>query len=128
MIRIVLVDDQAEFRATTRFLLSLQPDFEVVGEAGNGVEALEVVEQVRPDVVLMDVHMPILDGVAATKRMHATYPDVRILLFTSSDRDGYVAEGVRAGAVGYLLKNIRRQALDAAIRAASEGGEMSAGN
>jgi DNA-binding NarL/FixJ family response regulator len=121
MIRVVLVDDQADFRRIARLILSLTADIQVVGEAGNGIEALEVVERLRPDVVLMDVWMPLLDGVAATRQLRSTYPDVQVLLFTTVDHDGYVLEGVRAGAVGYLLKNVAREVLVAAIRAASEG-------
>jgi DNA-binding NarL/FixJ family response regulator len=120
VIRIVLVDDQADFRKTARLILSLQADMEVVGEAGNGVEALEVVEQVQPDVVLMDVHMPILDGIAATQQLHAAYPDLPIVLFTNSDHDAYVSEGLRAGAVGYLRKTVRREVLVSTLRAAGQ--------
>jgi DNA-binding NarL/FixJ family response regulator len=121
MIRVVLVDDQADFRRIVRVILSRNTNIEIVGEAGDGIEALELVEQLRPDVVLMDVWMPLLDGVAATKQLRIAYPDVQVLLFTSGDHDGYVLEGVRAGAVGYLLKNAQREVLVAAIRCASEG-------
>lgn len=121
MIRVALIDDQPDFRKITRKILSLQTDIEIVGEGGNGVEALEVVEQERPDVVLMDLHMPILDGVAATKQLHITYPDVQIILFTTFDHDSCISEGMRAGAVGYLLKTVPGNTLVAAIRAASQG-------
>ena len=118
MIRSVLVDDQPEFRQITRRLLALAPKFTVVGEAGNGLEALDVVAQVQPDVVLMDMQMPILDGVTTTTRLHAAYPDVQIVLLTSSDDDRAVQDGLRAGAVGYLRKPSRPDRLMAALRAA----------
>lgn len=120
MIRIVLVDDQPVFRSGFRTFLSIQPDMEVVGEAANGAEALEVVGTLRPDVVLMDVQMPVLDGVASTKRMRAAYPDVNIVLCTTFDADGYVLEGVRAGAVRYFLKDAEDDEILEAIRAASK--------
>lgn len=119
MIRLVLVDDHPVFRSGFRRFLSLQPDMEVVGEAANGAEALEVVGALLPDVVVMDVQMPVLDGVAATKRMRAAYPDVQIVLCTTFDTDDYVREGVRAGAVSYFLKDAEDNEILAAIRAAS---------
>lgn len=124
MIRIVLVDDQRMSRQITRRLLSMYADFVVVGEARDGIEALEVVEQALPDVVLMDVHMPLLDGVETTKRMRSMYPDVKIVLFSSVNHDSYVTEGMRAGAIGYLPKNTAPDVLVAAIRAASEGRQL----
>jgi DNA-binding NarL/FixJ family response regulator len=126
MIRIVLVDDQRMSRQITRRLLSMHADLMVVGEARDGIEALEVVSQAQPDVVLMDVHMPLLDGVETTKRMCSTYPDVKIVLFTSVNHDSYVAEGMRAGALGYLPKNTQPDVVVAAIRAASEGRQFDA--
>ncbi|MBV9791963.1 MAG: response regulator transcription factor [Chloroflexi bacterium] len=126
MIRIVLVDDQRMSRQITRRLLSMHADVTVVGEARDGIEALEVVSQARPDVVLMDVHMPILNGVETTKRMRSAYPDVKIVLFSSINHDSYVAEGMRAGAIGYLPKNTQPDVLVAAIRAASEGRQLDA--
>jgi YesN/AraC family two-component response regulator len=116
-IRILLVDDYPEIRHITRRLLARHPGMIVVGEAGNGAEALEVVRQLQPDVVLMDVYMPILDGVATTKQMRSAYPDLPIVLFTSCDHDGYVLEGLRAGAAGYLLKDVRTQVLVSTLRA-----------
>jgi DNA-binding NarL/FixJ family response regulator len=120
MIRIVLVDDQPVFRSGTRTFLSVQPDMEVVGEAGNGAEAFDVVAALRPDVVLMDVQMPVLNGIAATKRIHAAYPEVHIVLFTTFFSDE-VVEGLRAGALSYLLKDAEDEAILHAIRAASQG-------
>lgn len=121
MIRVVLVDDQSAVRSGVQAFLSVQPDIEVVGEASNGAEALAIVAQVHPDVVLMDVRMPVLDGVAATKRMRAAYPEIQIVLFTTFDSDGYVHEGVQAGAAGYLLKNASVQAIVEALHTASQG-------
>jgi len=121
MIRILLVDDQPLFREGLRTLLSLQPDFEMVGEAGNGEEAVHLAEQYRPDVVLMDVQMPVLDGVAATRRIHAALPDCRIIMLTTFDDDEHVFDGLRAGAVGYLLKDAPSAKLAEAIRAAARG-------
>ena len=105
-IRILLVDDQALFREGLHTLLSVQPDIEVIGEAENGAVAVEMVAQHRPDVVLMDVRMPVLDGVAATRQIQAAYPDSRVIMLTTFDDDEYVFEGLRAGAVGYLLKDV----------------------
>jgi CheY-like chemotaxis protein len=115
-IRILLVDDYPVIRQITRRLLARHPGMTVVGEASNGAEALELVMQLQPDVVLMDVYMPILDGVAATKQMRLAYPDLPIVLFTSCDHDGYVLEGLRAGAAGYLLKDVSTQVLVSTLR------------
>ena len=121
MIRILLVDDQALFREGLRTLLSVQPGLEVVGEAGNGEEALRQVATLRPDVVLMDLHMPVLDGVAATRRLRESWPDCRVIVLTTFDDDEYVFEGLRAGAVGYLLKDVPSGKLVEAIRATARG-------
>jgi DNA-binding NarL/FixJ family response regulator len=115
-IRILLVDDYPVIRQITRRLLTRHPGMIVVGEADNGAEALDLVMQVQPDVVLMDVYMPILDGVAATKQMRSAYPDLPIVLFTSCDHDGYVLEGMRAGAASYLLKDVSTQVLVSTLR------------
>lgn len=120
-IRILLVDDQALFREGLATLLSVQPDFEVVGEAANGEEALRVAAQTRPDVALMDLRMPALDGVAATRRLHQSQPDVRVIVLTTFDEDAYIFDGLRAGAVGYLLKDVPSEKLFEAIRAAARG-------
>ncbi len=118
MIRIVLVDDHLMFRTTTRLILSAQPDMVVVGEAGNGAEALDVVAHAQPDVVLMDVEMPILDGIAATRQLHAADPTLVIVLVTSYDHDTCVHEGLHVGAVGYLRKTMPQELLLTTIRAA----------
>jgi DNA-binding NarL/FixJ family response regulator len=120
-IRILLVDDQPLFREGLRTLLSVQADLVVVGEAGNGEEALRLAAATYPDVVLMDVQMPVLDGVAATRRLHADRPECRVIMLTTFDDDEDVFEGLRAGAVGYLLKDAPSGKLVEAIRAAARG-------
>ncbi len=120
-IRILLADDQALFREGLRTLLSVHPDFVVVGEAANGQEALQLAASLRPTVVLMDLRMPILDGVAATRRLHASQPECRVIILTTFDDDEYVFDGLRAGAVGYLLKDVPSEKLAEAIRAAARG-------
>jgi DNA-binding NarL/FixJ family response regulator len=120
-IRILLVDDQALFREGLRILLSSQPDFEVVAEAANGEEALRQAAVYRPDIVLMDLRMPVLDGVSATRRLHELYPLSRVIALTTFDDDEYIFEGLRAGAYGYLLKDVPSQKLFEAIYAANRG-------
>ena len=120
-IKILLVDDQALFREGLRTLLSVQPDLEVVGEAANGEEAVQQAMRLRPAVVLMDLQMPVLDGVAATRRLRADLPGSRVIVLTTFDDDEYVFEGLRAGAVGYLLKDAPSEKLFEAIRAAARG-------
>ncbi len=121
LIRILLVDDQALFREGLRTLLSAQPDFDVVGEAADGEEALRRAAKLRPSVVLMDLRMPVLDGVAATRRLHVAQPDCRVIALTTFDDDEYVFDALRAGAVGYLLKDASSEKLFEAIRAAARG-------
>jgi DNA-binding NarL/FixJ family response regulator len=106
LIKILLVDDQALFREGLRILLSSQPDFEVVAEAANGEEALRQAAIHQPNVVLMDLRMPVLDGVSATRRLHELYPQIRVIALTTFDDDEYIFEGLRAGAFGYLLKDL----------------------
>jgi DNA-binding NarL/FixJ family response regulator len=120
-IRILLVDDQPLFREGLRTLLSVQSDFEVVGEAGNGAEAIRLVRSLQPSVVLMDLQMPVLDGVAATRRLHEEQADCRVIVLTTFDDDEMVFDGLRAGAVGYLLKDAPSEKLAEAIRVAARG-------
>jgi len=120
-IRILIVDDQALFREGLRTLLSVQPDFEIVAEAGNGEEALRLAMQKHPEVVLMDLRMPVLDGVRATERLHDILPNCRVIVLTTFDDDELVFDGLRAGAIGYLLKDVPSSKLFDAIRAASRG-------
>ncbi len=121
MIRVLLVDDQALFCEGLRTLLDLQPDIEVVGEANNGREAIECVARAAPDVVLMDVQMPVLDGVAATRDIRAHHPNTQVIVLTTFDDDEYVFEALRAGAVGYLLKDVASDRLAEAVRSAARG-------
>jgi DNA-binding NarL/FixJ family response regulator len=123
VIRVALVDDQALVRAGLRALLEAQPDIEVVGEAGDGTEALELVAKIEPDVVLMDVRMPEIDGIEATKAI-STNPalaSVRIVILTTFDLDEYVFDGLRAGASGFLVKDTEPVELLRAVRAAARG-------
>ncbi|TLM98848.1 response regulator transcription factor, partial [bacterium] len=117
LIKILLVDDQALFREGLRTLLSVKPDFEVVGEASNGEEALRLVAQQRPNIVLMDLRMPIMDGMTATRRLRELYPDTKVIVLTTFDDDEDIFEGMRAGAVGYLLKDVSSEKLFEAIHA-----------
>ena len=121
MIRLVVVDDQAVVRAGFQTILAAQPDIEVVGEAADGVEALQVVNAERPDVVLMDIRMPRLDGLEATRRMLSRGDPVRVLIMTTFDLDEYVYEALRAGASGFLLKDVGREDLARAVRTVAEG-------
>jgi CheY-like chemotaxis protein len=120
-IRVLLVDDQALFREGLRTLLSMHEDIEVVGEAGNGQEALDAAAALRPDVILMDLRMPVLDGVAATRRLKDSGHPARVIVLTTFDDDETVFDGLRAGAVGYLLKDVSSDKLVEAIRAAARG-------
>ncbi len=120
-IRILIVDDQALFREGLRTLLSVQTDFEVVGEASNGEEAVRIAVQTRPTVVLMDVRMPVMNGVAATERLKSVLPDTRVIILTTFDEDEAIFDGLKAGAVGYMLKDVSSEKLSEAIRAAAQG-------
>ncbi|MCA9943017.1 MAG: response regulator transcription factor [Anaerolineales bacterium] len=120
-IRILLVDDQALFREGLHTLLSVHDDLQVVGEASNGQEAITAVQTLKPDVVLMDLRMPVLNGVAATRQISESFPNSRVIVLTTFDDDDYVFDGLRAGAVGYLLKDVPSAKLVEAIRAAARG-------
>jgi DNA-binding NarL/FixJ family response regulator len=120
-VRVLLVDDQLLFREGLATLLSVRSEVEVVGEAANGLEALERVATLKPHVVLMDLRMPVLNGVEATRRLRAAHPDVRVVALTTFDDDEDVFEALRAGALGYLLKDVSADKLIEAIRAAARG-------
>jgi DNA-binding NarL/FixJ family response regulator len=121
VIKIILVDDQPLFREGLRTLLSLHSDFKVVGEAGNGEEAIKLARVHQPAVILMDLQMPVLDGVAATRRLHEELPNCRVIVLTTFDDDEMVFDGLRAGALGYLLKDAPSEKLAEAIRLAARG-------
>jgi DNA-binding NarL/FixJ family response regulator len=120
-IKIILVDDQVLFREGLRTLLSVESEFEVVAEAENGEQAVRLATQHRPNIILMDIRMPIMDGVAATKRIMQILPDTRIIVLTTFDDDELVFDGLRAGAVGYLLKDVSSDKLFEAIRTTNRG-------
>jgi DNA-binding NarL/FixJ family response regulator len=120
-LRVVLADDQVLFREGLRALLATQPSIEVVGEAENGEQVLRIVTEQHPDVVLMDVRMPIMDGVAATRRLKSDHANLQIILLTTFDDDEYVFEGLRAGAIGYLLKDAPVKQLIEALQMAARG-------
>jgi DNA-binding NarL/FixJ family response regulator len=117
----VLVDDQALFREGLRTLLSTRADIEVVGEAADGAQAVTLVGQTQPAVVLMDLQMPVMDGVQATAKLRERYPEVRVLVLTTFDDEGNVFGALRAGAAGYLLKDVSLDTLVSAIHAAARG-------
>jgi len=119
-IRVVIADDQALVRAGLRLILEVHDDVEVVGEAADGAEAVELVAAQAPDVVLMDIRMPVLDGIEATRRITAASP-ARVVILTTFDLDEYVFEGVRAGASGFLLKDVGRDDLLRAVRVVAAG-------
>ncbi len=120
-LRLLLVDDQALFREALHTLLRLQPDFDIVGEASQGAEAVMLAERLHPDVILMDLRMPVLDGVEATRRICARLPASRVLVLTTFDEDDLVFEALRAGAKGYLLKACNADVLYDAVRRAARG-------
>lgn len=120
-IRILVVDDHAVVRRGLRMVLSLEADFEVVGEAADGAEALQRALELRPDVVLMDLLMPVMDGIAATRAIRSELPDTEVVALTSVLEDGSVVEAVRAGAISYILKSTDAPELCEAIRAAAAG-------
>jgi DNA-binding NarL/FixJ family response regulator len=120
-IRIVIADDHPVFRAGLQGLLSGQEDFQVVGEAANGREAVNVVRLASPDVLLVDLQMPELDGVHAIREIRSVAPKTRILVLTTYDSDGDILRAVEAGATGYLLKDTPREELFKAIRATARG-------
>lgn len=120
-IKVLITDDHGVVRQGLRMYLSQAPDIEVVGEAGDGEEAIRLARETRPDVVLMDLMMPVMDGIEATRTLKAAMPDVEVVALTSVLEDASVAGAVKAGAIGYLLKGTDAQELRSAIRAAAEG-------
>ncbi len=125
-ISIVVVDDQRLFRESIAGMLAAEPSTSVVGVAGNGLEAIELVRQFRPTLVLMDVKMPQMDGIQATRQIKAEFPETKIILLTTFTTDGYVLEGLAAGANGYILKDISAVGLISAMRAVDSGEQVTA--
>ncbi len=123
-IRVLVVDDQRLFRESIAGMLSLEPSFHVVGAAADGAEGIELTRQLLPDVVLMDVKMPRVDGITAIRQIKAELPKTRIILLTTFTSDGYVLEGLAAGANGYLLKDTSVAGLTSAIRAVYAGEQV----
>ena len=123
-VRILLVDDQRLIREGIRVILELEDDFSIVGEAENGSSALLQYEKLHPDVVLMDIRMPEMTGVEATSKIKKLDPDARIIYLTTFDDDEIIFEGLRAGALGYLLKDVSSTELAEAIRKVSQGGAL----
>lgn len=120
-IRIVITDDHSVVRQGLRMFLSLDPQLEVVGEAADGAEAVRLAGELKPDVILMDIMMPVLDGITATQTIRKEYPDVEVIALTSVLEDTSVTSAIRAGAIGYLLKNTQAEELCQAIKAAAAG-------
>ena len=124
MTTLVIADDQGMVRAGFRSLLESEPDLEVVGEAGNGEDAVEVVRRLCPDVTLMDIRMPVLDGIAATRQLVSEGIATKVLVLTTFDLDEYVFEALRAGASGFLLKDAPAEELASAIRVVASGDSL----
>lgn len=124
LIRVLLVDDQKLMREGLRILLELEEDLTVVAEAGDGAAALTAYAESQPDVVLMDIRMPGMDGVETTWRLRQGWPQARVIILTTFDDDEYVFEGLRAGAMGYLLKDVSGRDLAQAIRSVAAGGAL----
>lgn len=121
VIRVLIADDQALFREGLRTLLSTRPEIEVVGEAANGEEAVALVERLAPHVVLMDLRMPVMDGIVATTVLRDRFPAIPVLVLTTFDDDASLFGALRAGAAGYLLKDVSSETLVAAVTAAARG-------
>jgi DNA-binding NarL/FixJ family response regulator len=123
-VRVVLVDDEAMVRVGLRMVLTAEPDIEVVGEAADGGAAVEVVEAASPDVVLMDVRMPDVDGIEGTRRVLARFPEVKVVVLTTFDEDEYVEAALRVGVSGFLLKVAPPERLIDAVRTVAAGGGL----
>jgi DNA-binding NarL/FixJ family response regulator len=121
IIRVLLADDQALFREGLETLLSTHKDIEVIGQASNGQEAVDLALKLRPDVILMDMQMPVLNGIGATRRLKQTLPDCRVIVLTTFDDKETIFDALRAGAVGYLLKDVGSSQLAESIRVTARG-------
>lgn len=123
-IRVVLVDDTRMFRDGLRMVIDLEDDLTVVGVASNGAEGVEIVGQLQPDVVLMDIRMPEMDGVEATRRIKAKWPHIHVLVLTTYSDDEFIFDALKAGAVGYMVKDLPASDLVQAIRTVNQGGAL----
>lgn len=123
-VRVVLVDDEAMVRVGLRMVLSAEADLEVVGEASDGGEAVDIVARTSPDVVLMDIRMPRVDGLEGARRVLAAHPETRVVVLTTFDEDEHVAQALRAGVSGFLLKVAPPEQLVAAVRTVAAGGGL----
>jgi Response regulator containing a CheY-like receiver domain and an HTH DNA-binding domain len=121
MIKVIIVDDQEIVREGLKMILSLHEEIEIIGEASNGQELLKLVETIIPEVVLMDIRMPVMNGIEATKLMKERYPDIKIIILTTFNEDEYIFEGLKNGANGYILKDSGSKEIITAIKSAVEG-------
>ena len=124
MIKILLVDDQQLIRQGIHYLLETEKDLKVIGHASNGKEAVRIAEEQKPDVILMDIRMPEMDGVQATREILKNIPDTGIIILTTFDDDEYIFEGLKAGARGYFLKDISSDEMAEAVRTVAAGGAL----
>ena len=127
-VRVVIADDQTLFRSGLERLLADDPRVEVVGTAPNGEEAIKVVAKVKPDVVLMDLKMPKMDGIQATQRIAQAHPEVKVLMLTTFETDGFVLQALKAGASGYVLKDSKVESIVSSILAVKSGERVMAGS
>jgi DNA-binding NarL/FixJ family response regulator len=121
MIKVMIADDQGLIRVGLRKVLEIEPDTTVVGEAVDGEQAIQMATRLQPDVVLMDIRMPLLDGIEATRRLVRTHPSIRVLMLTTFGLDNYVFESLRAGASGFMLKDAPPEEIAAAVRIVANG-------
>ena len=121
MIRVLIADDHEVVRDGLKLILETEEDFEVVGEAGDGAKAVQLAEELQPDVILMDLRMPGMDGLQAIEKIHSRFPEIAVVILTTYNEDDLMIRGLRAGARGYLLKDTNRQTLFDSLRAAARG-------
>jgi len=121
MIRVLIADDHDVVRDGLRLILETEEDFQVVGEAGDGAQAVQLAKELQPDVILMDLRMPGMDGLQAIERIHSMWPKIAVVILTTYNEDDLMIRGLRAGARGYLLKDTNRQTLFDSLRAAARG-------